>query len=283
MKFGGTSVKDVEARAPRRRGSSGRERRPRLVVVSALSSVTDALLEVARLAETGRRGRRRARRCGRFTGGTRRWRRLVRATERRAGLLAAIDALFDELEGDRPRARGRRGGLAALLRRDRGVRRAGEQPHRGRGARGRGPREPLARRAGRARDRTPSTARPSPTARRPTSASARSCARSSPTGSCRWSAASWARPRRGLTTTLGRGGSDYSAALFGAGLGRRRDPDLDRRRRHAHRRPADGRGAPGRPAAQLRRGLRARLLRRQGPAPEPRSCPRWASASPCAS
>ena len=87
----------------------------------------------------------------------------------------------------------------------------------------------------------------------------------------------------GLTTTLGRGGSDFSAALFGAGLAGRRDPDLDRRRRHAHRRPPDGGGAPGRPAAQLRRGLGARLLRRQGPAPEPRSSPRWASASPCAS
>ena len=43
--------------------------------------------------------------------------------------------------------------------------------------------------------------------------------------------------REGVATTLGRGGSDYSAAIIGAGPGRRRNPDLDRRRRHAHRRP----------------------------------------------
>ena len=60
MEFGGTSVKDVEA-VRRVVQVVGRERRPRLVVVSALSKVTDALLEVARLAEQGT-GRRRARR-----------------------------------------------------------------------------------------------------------------------------------------------------------------------------------------------------------------------------
>ena len=42
----------------------------------------------------------------------------------------------------------------------------------------------------------------------------------------------------GVTTTLGRGGSDYSASIFGVCVGASRDPDLDRRRRHADRRPA---------------------------------------------
>ena len=37
----------------------------------------------------------------------------------------------------------------------------------------------------------------------------------------------------GSTTTLGRGGSDYSASIIGAGYRRGGDSDLDRRRRHA--------------------------------------------------
>jgi aspartate kinase len=96
MKFGGTSVKDVEAVAGLAR-IAGRERRPRLVVVSALSGVTDALLDAARLAETGdATGARQAVRALR-----RRHEEMaaaVRATARRASLLAATDALFDELE-----------------------------------------------------------------------------------------------------------------------------------------------------------------------------------------
>ena len=39
----------------------------------------------------------------------------------------------------------------------------------------------------------------------------------------------------GRSTTLGRGGSDYSGALLGAGLGGVGNPDLDRRRRDADR------------------------------------------------
>ena len=95
MKFGGTSVKDAEAVARLAR-IVARERRPRLVVVSALSGVTDALLDAARLAEagdgTGAREAVRAlhRRHEEMAA-------VVRATERRASLLAAIDALFDEL------------------------------------------------------------------------------------------------------------------------------------------------------------------------------------------
>jgi aspartate kinase len=95
MKFGGTSVKDVEAVARLVRIVS-RERRPRLVVVSALSGVTDALLEVARLAEAGDGARAREavrdlhRRHEAMAA-------IVRATPRRASLLATTDALFDEL------------------------------------------------------------------------------------------------------------------------------------------------------------------------------------------
>ena len=97
MKFGGTSVKDAEA-VRRVVQVVGRERRPRLVVVSALSKVTDALLEVARLAEQGDGTAARQavkalhRRHEEMAA-------LVRATERRASLLAVIDALFEELEG----------------------------------------------------------------------------------------------------------------------------------------------------------------------------------------
>jgi aspartate kinase len=96
MKFGGTSVKDPEALARLVR-IVARERRPRLVVVSALAGVTDALLAAARLAEAGDGpGARDAVRALR-----RRHEEMsaaVRAAERRASLLAAIDALFDELE-----------------------------------------------------------------------------------------------------------------------------------------------------------------------------------------
>jgi aspartate kinase len=96
MKFGGTSVKDPEA-VGRLVRIVARERRPRLVVVSALSGVTDALLGAARLAEAGDgTGAREAVQALR--------RRhedmapVARAAERRASLLAATDALFDELE-----------------------------------------------------------------------------------------------------------------------------------------------------------------------------------------
>ena len=97
MKFGGTSVKDAEA-VRRVVQVVGRERRPRLVVVSALSKVTDALLEVARLAEQGdglaaRQAVKALHRRHEEMAA------LVRTTERRADLLATIDALFQELEG----------------------------------------------------------------------------------------------------------------------------------------------------------------------------------------
>ena len=71
----------------------------------------------------------------------------------------------------------------------------------------------------------------------------------------------------GVTTTLGRGGSDYSAAIVGACLGAARDPDLDRRRRHAHRRSAHRQESAGRAAPVVCGSLGAGLLRREGAAP----------------
>ena len=50
----------------------------------------------------------------------------------------------------------------------------------------------------------------------------------------------------GVPTTLGRGGSDYSAAILGAAPRRRRDPDLDGRRRRDDRRPRASSPTPAR-------------------------------------
>ncbi len=52
LKFGGTSVADVEA-VRRVVAIIARERRPRVVVVSALAKVTDALLDLSRIAAAG--------------------------------------------------------------------------------------------------------------------------------------------------------------------------------------------------------------------------------------
>jgi aspartate kinase len=96
MKFGGTSVKDAEA-VGRLVRIVAREPRPRLVVVSALAGVTDALLAAARLAEAGDgAGARDAVRA--LHRRHEEMAAVVRAAERRASLLAATDALFDELE-----------------------------------------------------------------------------------------------------------------------------------------------------------------------------------------
>ena len=96
MKFGGTSVQDPEAVRRVVQVVAG-ERRPRLVVVSALARVTDALLDVARLAERGEaaaaRDAVRALRLRHEQMTT-----LVRQPERRAELLATLDALFAEVE-----------------------------------------------------------------------------------------------------------------------------------------------------------------------------------------
>jgi aspartate kinase len=96
MKFGGTSVKDVEA--VRRLVAIVRaEKRSPVVVVSALSKVTDALIALARLAEKGDGPA--------ATEAVRQLHRrhqdmalLVGDPLRRAEVLAATDGLFAELE-----------------------------------------------------------------------------------------------------------------------------------------------------------------------------------------
>ena len=119
-----------------------------------------------------------------------------------------------------------------------GDRRAHEQPHRRRGAATRRRAAALGRCAPRHRDRRRAhgggaagrTRRATPSAREivPRVAAGRVPVLGGFVG---------ATPQ-GVTTTLGRGGSDYSAAIIGAALDAARDPDLDRRRRHADRRPA---------------------------------------------
>jgi aspartate kinase len=96
MKFGGTSVRDVEAIRRVIEIVRG-EARPRLVVVSALAGVTDGLLEIASQIESGQEES--------AKGAVRELRRrhremtsLVREPESRAALLADLDALLDELE-----------------------------------------------------------------------------------------------------------------------------------------------------------------------------------------
>ena len=77
--------------------------------------------------------------------------------------------------------------------------------------------------------------------------------------------------REGVTTTIGRGGSDFSAALVGRGTERRSHRDLDRRRRHEDNRSAHlSRRAPHQ-GHQLRRSRRTRLFRRQSLAPRNRA------------
>ena len=96
MKFGGTSVQDTEAVRRLVQIVAG-EPRPRLLVVSALARATDALIELARHAERGEAAAAREavralrRRHEEMTP-------LVRQPERRAELLAALDAVFAEAE-----------------------------------------------------------------------------------------------------------------------------------------------------------------------------------------
>ena len=72
----------------------------------------------------------------------------------------------------------------------------------------------------------------------------------------------------GVTTTLG----PRRIGLLGGDLrrvpGRGRNPDLDRRRRHAHRGPPRRVVAAPGPAAVVRRSVGARLLRRESSPPE---------------
>jgi aspartate kinase len=215
MKFGGTSVRDAEA-VRRVVHVVGRERRPRLVVVSALSKVTDALLEVARLAERGDAATARQavkalhRRHEEMAV-------LVPATERRADLLAAIDALFEELdaivhalavvEEVSPRSSDLIVAFGELAS-SRIVAAALE----GAGL----PARWLDARAVLVTDDRHGSAVPD---REATGARLRSLVRPLlADGLVPVVGGFVGATAAGLTTTLGRGGSDYSAALFGAGL-----------------------------------------------------------------
>jgi aspartate kinase len=216
MKFGGTSVRDTEA-VRRVAAIVGREKRPRLVVVSALSGVTDALLALVRLVESGdeAKARETVRELKRrhedmaVLGGR---------ADRRASLLAALDRLFDELGaivhalavvgevsprsrdtivafGERASAR-----IVADALADAGV-----------DARWVDAREVLVTDAGHgaAQPDVAATDERLRTRVRPLLDEGRVGVLGGFIG---------ATPD-GHTTTLGRGGSDYSAALFGAGLG----------------------------------------------------------------
>ncbi len=216
MKFGGTSVRDIEA-VRRVVGVVGRETRPRVVVVSALAGVTDGLLDIARLVESGegdaaQEAVRALRRRHEEMAG------LARDPERRARLLAAIDTLFDQLEAIvkalavveevSPRSRDT-------------IQSFGEIPssqivaaaleEEGIPARSVDPRTVLVTDAqhGAAQPDIEATDERLRTRVAPLVAD----------GIVPVIGGFIGTTSSGLTTTLGRGGSDYSAALFGAGLG----------------------------------------------------------------
>ena len=75
-----------------------------------------------------------------------------------------------------------------------------------------------------------------------------------------------ASTHEGVTTTLGRGGSDFTRVHRGRGHRRRRNPDLDRRGRHAHRRPDHPARRPSREDHLLRRSRGTGLFRRESAA-----------------
>jgi len=215
MKFGGTSVQDPEA-VRRLIQVVAAETRPRLVVVSALSKVTDALLESARLAGSGD-----AAGAGEIVRALHERHRamasLVSAPGPRAELLAALDAAFGELASVvhalavvrdvSPRSKD---ALVAVgeLASSRIV--AAALVDAGLDAAWLDARELLVTGDGHgeaAPDRAATDARLALHAR-PILDKGRVAVTGGFVG---------ATPQ-GATTTLGRGGSDYSAALFGAGL-----------------------------------------------------------------
>ncbi len=216
MKFGGTSVKDVAA-VERLIGIVGSEKRPKVVVVSALSKVTDALIGAGGLAEKGD-----------ALGATEAVRALqrrheemavlVRDPDRRAELVAALQSLFRELEGIvhalavveevSPRSADAIVAVGELAS-SRIVAAAFEDA--GLGARWLDARSVLMTDAqhGAAQPDRPATDEGLSTLVRPLVEKGLLPVLGGFIGSTTGH----------LTTTLGRGGSDYSAALFGAGLG----------------------------------------------------------------
>jgi aspartate kinase len=215
MKFGGTSVQD-QAALQRVLAIVAREARPRLLVVSALAGVTDGLIEIARLAEL----RQAAEALARIDALRRRHEQLaavVRSPERRAALLAALDFSFHELAslvgalavvGEvSPRSKDAivaAGELASsrIL--------AAALEDAGQAAAWLDPRLLLVT------DAAHGAALPE---RAATDARLRALVRPAlEAGRVGVTGGFVGASADGLTTTLGRGGSDYSAALFGAGL-----------------------------------------------------------------
>ena len=223
MKFGGTSVADEAA--IRRVTAIVRqqiERQPAsdrlpVVVVSALSKVTDGLLHVARSMEAGERDQA----IARLSEIAERHVAIASAVTSGARLAAAIRDLraeFAAIERHGSRVVVAARGVAAAVRRDCGDRRAGEQPAGGGGAGGVGRARRVGRCAGGDAHRRGVHVRGARHGRHVFARSSnawRRCwrvARSSVLGGFIGSTGD------GVTTTLGRGGSDYSAAIFGACL-----------------------------------------------------------------
>ena len=256
MKFGGTSVADRAAIE-------------RLIAIVRAARQAAIQPESARLARADRRGlgarRRRPIGCsasrreagaGDVEGARRACRALCGAAPRRRASVITDDAQRAAVErvrrrrvrrarAHRRRARRAARSLAALARRHRRDRRDPQQPHRRRGADRRTdcrPRWVDAREADRHRRRAhgaPRRTSTETTAALTTHASIRCW----PRGRIPVIGGFVGATRDGVTTTLGRGGSDYSAAIVGAVPRRDGDPDLDRRGRHAHRRSAHRAGS----------------------------------------
>ncbi len=186
-----------------------------------MSGVTDTLLAIAAAAGAWPRGGGADPRRGSCASGICAAARALAPNRRAASLGAASHAQFDQLDGARAGAAVLRevsprtldvvaatGELLSSRIVAAALDGAGVRSRLGRrAARDRHQRRPHARRAARRRDER-GAARVG--ARRPSMPDASRC-----------SAASSARHRDGHTTTLGRGGSDYSGALVGAGIGAR--------------------------------------------------------------
>ena len=220
MKFGGTSVAGAAAMSNVARivGGAADQARPVLVVVSAMSGVTDALLAACRggagwrrrIGRAPRRATRVAPSRGReaavrsHTGGRATLRRKSRATcDELRGVLTSV-AILQELTprgADRVTAAGELLSsriVAALLaragcRRDGSMRAVASSP-------------------------TPPLARPCRTSRRRRSRRAREIGPAWEAGEIAVAGGFVGATRDGITTTLGRGGSDVSAAVFGSAL-----------------------------------------------------------------
>ena len=276
-KFGGTSV--ATADAIRRLVRIVIERRDvRVVVVSALAGVTDELVSIADAAEAGRLREAREIRRANLASGTTSWPPSsacaadARGRHRAGRARDSSRRLAAMAEG--------RDGPPAPARRGAGDGRTAQQPDRRGGVPGRRWSTPTwvdARRV--------IVTDADHTRALPQMAETRDClrVRVAPlvaAGRLVVLGGFIGATIDGATTTLGRGGSDYSAAIVGAGLGRLDDRHLDRRRRHAHRRPAR-RGR--RPVScrscrsPKRRSWRTSVRRCSTPAP---SCRRWRRGIP---